>query len=63
MGTMKASKIIVLVANKKGDIYQVALQGPERAFIENQISSWHGGGINVIRGKLPIKIGGCNDQI
>lgn len=52
---MKANSIVVLIENKKGDFWQVALNEQDRDMLMYLIKTMHGGTIKALRGKLPLK--------
>lgn len=53
---MKVNKLAVIVSNKKGDCYQVALTKTEEKLIQSLISQLHGGKINAVEELLPLEI-------
>jgi len=54
---MKVDKLIVIISNKSGSCYQVALTESQRRIVENYISLMHDGTIKVSKPKLGLKIG------
>lgn len=53
---MKLKFITVLVTNKKGDTYQVALTKDEREEVTSFLTAIHNGTVKVHKGILPIKL-------
>ena len=54
---MKVNKLVVIITNKKGTAYQVALDDTQASCIEAVISQLHGGKIKCLKDKLELKIG------
>ena len=54
---MKTNSLVAIIANKKGDCYQVALTGREERIVIDLISQLHNGKINITQPKLSLTIG------
>ncbi len=54
---MKIDRLIVIISNKSGSCYQVALTDEQRNSVENYIAAMHDGVIKVTKPKLGLKIG------
>ena len=52
---MKSNKCAVLMFNKKGNCYQVALKEAEEKAVISVISFYHNGHINCLKEKLAIE--------
>lgn len=53
---MRAKRAIVIIENKKGDLYQVAMTGEQQQAVMALLVQLHAGGIKVLREKLPLEI-------
>ena len=54
---MKYNRLIAMVENKSGGIYQIALTDAQQGYVIDLISQLHRGSVKIMSPKLPLELG------